>query len=594
MSHPAPATPAWSKPPQKLLLAVLAFGLLTCLPAVIGCAWHPEWESHLWISLLFFTPLAAQAVGLWWLRESATSAFWWLNFWATLCCQSVYCWLWAAYSDPSFAGWGWSLTALVSTMVVLGFVITMTFAVMRVSPVKMSVGRRVGSPQTGAQAQQAAPTQSGAPKQDVEEQPSGRWEEFSTALSAGVAAHPFWSITFFMSLFLGVSYLFGFALAFHDRQARAEDAEKPALYMVKHESVDDKYVKKSASEQYGQGTSENEGGAQRTPDQSPDPIADATAAAGPQKEFRFHFEEVRANVHQDKHGCNRCILEDIVKSLTEKVDEGRRVRVTLLGHTDSEPVPVRVGESSTTRYLLSSYLSNYELSQARAQNVQYEVLQRLRDKPRDLENIQWVIYPTADEPLVQVNHGVLASVATGTQLDRYRQDEKRYMKEINDRLPPVEKRVVIATIETIQERPVVLGPDQLRGITEAQGEQLGELQNIKRWQERYAEDNKPKELRLMDYVYFSIYTITTTGYGDIVPNTAYAKFVTSVANLFEVIFLVVFFNAILSLKGSGESSTEPKQRAAATPQSDRASDRREQAGGRVANIGDAQKVRQQS
>jgi hypothetical protein len=53
----------------------------------------------------------------------------------------------------------------------------------------------------------------------------------------------------------------------------------------------------------------------------------------------------------------------------------------------------------------------------------------------------------------------------------------------------------------------------------------------------------------MDYMYFSIYTITTTGYGDIVPTTAYAKFVTSVVNIFEVIFLVIFFNAIISLKG---------------------------------------------
>jgi hypothetical protein len=55
-------------------------------------------------------------------------------------------------------------------------------------------------------------------------------------------------------------------------------------------------------------------------------------------------------------------------------------------------------------------------------------------------------------------------------------------------------------------------------------------------------------LSLMDYMYFTIYTITTTGYGDIVPTTTYAKFLCSLANILEVFFLVVFFNALLSAK----------------------------------------------
>jgi hypothetical protein len=55
-------------------------------------------------------------------------------------------------------------------------------------------------------------------------------------------------------------------------------------------------------------------------------------------------------------------------------------------------------------------------------------------------------------------------------------------------------------------------------------------------------------LSLLDYMYFTIYTITTTGFGDIVPTTAYAKLVTSLTNILEVFFFVVFFNALLSLR----------------------------------------------
>jgi hypothetical protein len=54
-------------------------------------------------------------------------------------------------------------------------------------------------------------------------------------------------------------------------------------------------------------------------------------------------------------------------------------------------------------------------------------------------------------------------------------------------------------------------------------------------------------LEMVDYVYFTIYTISTTGYGDIIPVTGYAKFIVSLTSLFEVFFLVIFFNILLSI-----------------------------------------------
>ncbi len=58
----------------------------------------------------------------------------------------------------------------------------------------------------------------------------------------------------------------------------------------------------------------------------------------------------------------------------------------------------------------------------------------------------------------------------------------------------------------------------------------------------------PYVMSLLDYVYFMMYTITTTGYGDIVPWTPFAKWVVTLANIFELVFLVIFFNIVLAAK----------------------------------------------
>jgi hypothetical protein len=51
--------------------------------------------------------------------------------------------------------------------------------------------------------------------------------------------------------------------------------------------------------------------------------------------------------------------------------------------------------------------------------------------------------------LAQVNHAVIDKVASGAQLDTYRDDERNYAEEIDHKLPKEEKRVVVAAIETI-------------------------------------------------------------------------------------------------------------------------------------------------
>ena len=57
------------------------------------------------------------------------------------------------------------------------------------------------------------------------------------------------------------------------------------------------------------------------------------------------------------------------------------------------------------------------------------------------------------------------------------------------------------------------------------------------------------ELNLIDYI---LYSITKTGYGDIKPTTIYAKFLSTLINIVEIFFIVVFFNALLSVKRVNE------------------------------------------
>jgi hypothetical protein len=58
--------------------------------------------------------------------------------------------------------------------------------------------------------------------------------------------------------------------------------------------------------------------------------------------------------------------------------------------------------------------------------------------------------------------------------------------------------------------------------------------------------SRSRRLQLLDYIYFTTYTITTTGYGDIVPISGFAKFICSIANFFELFFVVIFFNCLVA------------------------------------------------
>ncbi len=57
------------------------------------------------------------------------------------------------------------------------------------------------------------------------------------------------------------------------------------------------------------------------------------------------------------------------------------------------------------------------------------------------------------------------------------------------------------------------------------------------------------DLKLADAMYFSIVTMTTTGYGDIIPKSGLAKFVVCVQILFGFLYNVLFFSIFAGLAG---------------------------------------------
>ena len=67
--------------------------------------------------------------------------------------------------------------------------------------------------------------------------------------------------------------------------------------------------------------------------------------------------------------------------------------------------------------------------------------------------------------------------------------------------------------------------------------------------ERQDNDAFSTDLNLANAMYFSIVTMTTTGYGDIIPKSGLAKFIVCVQILFGFLYNVLFFSIFAGLAG---------------------------------------------
>lgn len=236
---------------------------------------------------------------------------------------------------------------------------------------------------------------------------------------------------------------------------------------------------------------------------APRPAQDAPPPGeAPKNSFRILFEPGSAVIKTDGNNYG-AIKEDQIKLMSDQLvaantvklrdalaqiqrtSELDRVRVVLEGHSNEWPV----GEGT--------YKSNFELSQARVNQVMAYLLAQLGNsgKKEWRRNIEWQTL--------------------------FCPDERPPGKSAKDEQPPDPKRLSVEI-----------------SVLSYYGDKTSSHNNL--------DHPLGRPLSLLDYTYFGIYTITTTGYGDIVPVTAFAKFVPMVANFFHVFMIVVFFNVLIS------------------------------------------------
>lgn len=395
---------------------------------------EPGWE---FVTLLFSLPILLQITGVTLLRSALLRIFYSL---ISLLASLAYftCWLYYILQPESHDAAGPLCVAVSTVLVVIAFLITSAIF-------RDSFPRYIESP--------------------VLEQ-----------LSKRIGTSPSGELLLFLAFFVSIGYLFGFALAFHDRSLTTA-GRLPGLR-----------ANTILASEYTQAP-EKAGG-------DLEGLAD--------KKWVFYFPPGSANLltrqivlgdrlryrveEEDLIGSNSETLDGITKAILD-LGRGYRIRLTL------------IGRSSLTGPSQYPYNSSFELAEARAKTVQTALIQQVAKAKGNL-NIEWLLVPLSVSASRQGSRGEPAAM----QPDR-----------------SVEASISAERDENIQ--GLLIDPSR----------------------------SQYQLLPLLPHMYFAIYTITTTGYGDIQPATPFAMFVCTLANLYEIFFLVIFFNVLLSPKARRRS-----------------------------------------
>lgn len=449
-----------------------------------GALWvanHYSTEYKL-IPLLFSLPLVGQFTGLVVLfhrprGKDAVKTFHHFYLCMMAACMFSYSIMWALYlwhltSSFSYNGlYTGAVGSLAAVAVVMGLVILMTLAL-------MCRDRDEGGEPRGWRKRLAG----------------GAVGKLNN-LKRGASEEPFQAFLLFFTAFLSVSFLFGFAYAFHDKAQplkpeRGKQDPERALYMKQLGLPDGIEPETQVYNSLGKQNFRFEN-LQAIPDVE---NADPEVQEGERRQAAQRKQE------------NWRALNEILK-LIKETPGGAGLRVVVIGRASEKAVPGSGG--SRSHRPVTSFQSNYELSEARANNVKYTIMNALLEDRDPLaqqrwQRIRWECLPRTTE-------------ADPASMKNWRPRDTRGPGQGD------EGQTVEVLVERMAEDPTSL-------------------------QTRYIRSDVARDLTLMDYIYFANYTITTTGYGDIIPLTYGARFITTLANICEVFFLVVFFNALLSFR----------------------------------------------
>lgn len=495
--------------------------------------------------------------------------------------------------------------------------------------------------------------------------PQGWLARQHESLKTGVTKSPFWAIVFFFATFLGVTYLFAFAFAFHDK-ATLRNEHKPSLFSPRSSlyNVGEYPVSQTGSGENGQNqsvtTSQESQSAGSNRRRWPEYFFYFDSYSGNPR-FKDSFDQQRLNElltekngHEQaeeelrKGGLNNLQRRDIEKKRLSKLklkeindnlslvrgqwrEWKNQERLDRLVNaivwedkaTHGEGLLIQVRGSADDKQPKATegagvnYPSNYTLSEARAQAITYALRERLARRDNLQSNFQWVILPLSNEDLsvplspedVQAKQlrgnpetnaelTMLEMKINGVPVDSgVKANQKDSLSSYLNKIQKltVDKRVDNLVTQRLTEKlqSYLQLISQIGNSTREESDANNEtLRQVKADLEealavveydlidrdeakrsvvvtiRPAQQNQTHlfaPLSLMDYMYFTIYTITTTGYGDIVPSTTYAKFLCSAANILEVFFFVVFFNGLLSMTQSRASSVGEEEPSPSNP-----------------------------
>ncbi|MDD5703594.1 MAG: potassium channel family protein, partial [Dehalococcoidales bacterium] len=380
------------------------------------------------------------------------------------------------------------------------------------------------------------------------------------------------ALLYLVSIFLRIAYILSFALAFHNNYT-VKSTNRAALYFP-YDDV------------YGNHANTPDVQGKHTSYSSVKPLCSPSNPAR-MDEYLIHFSVGSAILNAGILCENSAICPaGVVDSKDKGANDNVETMCQIVSHIiylwnkentkekkakedeakeNKDHIIVKLVGQASSENTAGRYASNYELSKARAEQVKCAIAGILSGKyklstnnllDKDIhicERIAWEIIP-------------LSSEIAGIEQEKFKSVKKP--KNLKNQSNPDQRVVAVSIIETNEYLPECLTKNEIEESLKPLDDKLSAIakkcdvinkdtpSDTKTKNETDDKDKKKREKgRLLDYFYFMIYTITTTGYGDIIPMSAMAKFMTCIANIYEVLFMIIFVNVLMILHSRKDDTT---------------------------------------